>query len=168
MHEEQTEIPEPEITRPTTRGDCRGAIRPCPWVACRHHLLLDVGRPKDGRYAPALQRARVRQLRGNASAATADAWTDAAADDLLEMPDTCALDVAERDVVEADARVVESRARVATLARIGAVLGITREGARLEVIKAVDAARRNGGPDLEPFTRDRVRLTVLADGCRRR
>lgn len=24
--------------RPRTRGECRGAERPCPWVSCRHSL----------------------------------------------------------------------------------------------------------------------------------
>lgn len=28
--------------RPRTRGDCADGPRPCPWVACRHHLYLDV------------------------------------------------------------------------------------------------------------------------------
>lgn len=27
--------------RPRTRGECEGADRPCPYVACRHHLYLD-------------------------------------------------------------------------------------------------------------------------------
>ena len=30
--------------RPVTRGDCRGGIRPCPWVSCRHNLLLELGK----------------------------------------------------------------------------------------------------------------------------
>lgn len=33
--------------RPKTRGECRDAPRPCPWVSCRHHLYLDVN-PKTG------------------------------------------------------------------------------------------------------------------------
>jgi len=28
--------------RPRTRGECIDGPRPCPWVACRHHLYLDV------------------------------------------------------------------------------------------------------------------------------
>ena len=31
-----------QADRPRTRGDCINAIRPCPWVGCRHHLYLDV------------------------------------------------------------------------------------------------------------------------------
>lgn len=28
--------------RPRVRGDCVDAPRPCPWVACRYHLFIDV------------------------------------------------------------------------------------------------------------------------------
>jgi hypothetical protein len=28
--------------RPKTRSECRGEQRPCPWVACKHHLYLDI------------------------------------------------------------------------------------------------------------------------------
>lgn len=28
--------------RPKTRADCINGCRPCPYVACRHHLFLDV------------------------------------------------------------------------------------------------------------------------------
>lgn len=31
-----------DVARPTTRADCEGGERPCPFVACRHHLYLDV------------------------------------------------------------------------------------------------------------------------------
>jgi hypothetical protein len=33
--------------RPQTREDCRDAPRPCPWVACKHHLYLDIN-PRTG------------------------------------------------------------------------------------------------------------------------
>jgi hypothetical protein len=33
--------PERSYWRPATRGDC-GVVRPCPYVACRHNLFLDV------------------------------------------------------------------------------------------------------------------------------
>ena len=32
---------EMETLRPRTRGDCRNAPRPCPWVSCRYHLAVD-------------------------------------------------------------------------------------------------------------------------------
>lgn len=28
--------------KPRTRGECRQACRPCPWVSCRFHLYLEV------------------------------------------------------------------------------------------------------------------------------
>jgi len=31
-----------QAERPRTRGDCKDAVRPCPWVGCRHHLYLNV------------------------------------------------------------------------------------------------------------------------------
>lgn len=31
-----------EYARPTTRAECRGGVRPCPWVSCKSHLGLDV------------------------------------------------------------------------------------------------------------------------------
>jgi hypothetical protein len=34
--------PVDDVDRPRTRGDCREAARPCPWVACKHHLYLDI------------------------------------------------------------------------------------------------------------------------------
>ena len=33
--------------RPRMRGECENDIRPCPWVACKHHLYLDVN-PETG------------------------------------------------------------------------------------------------------------------------
>jgi hypothetical protein len=65
--------------RPKTRAECRDGERPCPWVSCRHNLILDV-RP-DGRVVLAF-----------------DLDDDAA---IEAMTDTCALDVADR---AADAR----------------------------------------------------------------
>lgn len=36
-----------DAERPHTREDCRDAPRPCPWVACKHHLYLDIN-PRTG------------------------------------------------------------------------------------------------------------------------
>ena len=33
--------PQTDVERPRTRAECPDT-RPCPWVACRHHLYLDV------------------------------------------------------------------------------------------------------------------------------
>jgi hypothetical protein len=35
------------VERPQTRAECRDAPRPCPWVACKHHLYLDIN-PRTG------------------------------------------------------------------------------------------------------------------------
>lgn len=59
------------IARPRTRADCESGPRPCPWVSCSHHLLLDV--------------------RDNGSLVLLHGH-----DDPAELADTCALDVADR------------------------------------------------------------------------
>jgi hypothetical protein len=80
------------VTRPRTRGECRWGPRPCPWVSCRHHLYLDVN-PRTG------------TLKINFPHL-----------DLSEMPETCALDVAERGGL--------------TLDTIGRLMNLTRERVR--------------------------------------
>ena len=75
---------------PITRGDCVNGVRPCPWVRCRYHLLVET------------TDAASLRLHGNedgflphdAGAEDADQWTTHAADRLFELPATCALDVA--------------------------------------------------------------------------
>ena len=39
--------PPVDIPRPTTRAECSEEMRPCPWVACKHHLYLDIN-PESG------------------------------------------------------------------------------------------------------------------------
>jgi hypothetical protein len=39
-------VPE-QVDRPRTRAECSNQVRPCPWVACKHHLYLDVN-PRTG------------------------------------------------------------------------------------------------------------------------
>lgn len=72
---------------PETRGECRGGMRPCPLVSCRHHLLLvDVTRAVGGQ----LGETNVffsRDFDEN----DADSITDA----LMTMAETCSLDVAD-------------------------------------------------------------------------
>ncbi len=59
--------------RPSTRGECCNEIRPCPWVACKYHLYLDVN-PETG------------SIKINFP--DLEPW---------EMGETCALDVADRN-----------------------------------------------------------------------
>jgi hypothetical protein len=60
------------LERPRTRAECQGEQRPCPWVACKHHLYLDIN-PSTG------------SIKINFP--DLEPW---------ELRDTCALDVAER------------------------------------------------------------------------
>jgi hypothetical protein len=97
------------------RGDCGQEARPCPWVGCRHHLLLEVadskgtrrttpaGKPRDIRPTSLrLNRAnhgRVSMGRrpGLASSAVhlvVQRWIDDAVEQLSSMMYTCSLDVA--------------------------------------------------------------------------
>ncbi|MBA3462385.1 MAG: DNA-binding protein [Deltaproteobacteria bacterium] len=34
--------PVEDVERPRTRAECKAEARPCPWVACKHHLYLDI------------------------------------------------------------------------------------------------------------------------------
>ena len=64
--------PPVDIPRPTSRAECMEEMRPCPWVACKHHLYLDVN-PETG------------SIKINFP--DLEPW---------ELKHTCALDVAER------------------------------------------------------------------------
>jgi hypothetical protein len=64
--------PPVDIPRPTSRAECSEDIRPCPWVACKHHLYLDIN-PETG------------SIKINFP--DLEPW---------ELKHTCALDVAER------------------------------------------------------------------------
>ena len=65
-------FPPVDEPRPNTRGECREEARPCPWVACKFHLYLDVN-PETG------------SIKINFP--DLEPW---------DMKDTCSLDVAER------------------------------------------------------------------------
>jgi hypothetical protein len=64
--------PPVDVPRPMSRSECANDIRPCPWVACKHHLYLDVN-PETG------------SIKINFP--DLEPW---------EMRETCALDVADR------------------------------------------------------------------------
>ncbi len=64
--------PETDYWRPKTRCDCINGERPCPYVACKHHLYLDVS-PRTGAI--------------KLNFPDLEVW---------DMSETCALDVADR------------------------------------------------------------------------
>ena len=66
--------PPPIVGRPRTRGDCIDGPRPCPYLGCRHNLLLDVQRNGGLRYRDGVGQAY----------------------DPDDPRDSCALDAAER------------------------------------------------------------------------
>ena len=89
------EFPVAAPRRPATRADCENGPRPCAFVGCRYHLYADVN-PATG------------SLKIN--------FPDVAPDELEKLPDTCALDVADRgphrlEEVGVLIRVVRERAR---------------------------------------------------------
>lgn len=86
--------------RPRIRGECQGGERPCPWVSCKYHLYLDIN-PKTGSIKL--------NWRG-------EPW---------EMPQTCALDVAERAV-----GINYAGTHQTTLTQISTLIGLARERAR--------------------------------------
>jgi hypothetical protein len=65
--------PPVDIPRPQTRAECTSEVRPCPWVACKYHLYLDVN-PETG------------SIKINFP--DLEPW---------EMNETCALDVADKN-----------------------------------------------------------------------
>lgn len=98
------------IPRPRSRADCKGHVGPCPWVGCRHHLLIEVltGSRKRKAKRPrktsivinqaARGRSGLGRRKGLRSSAEllVRAWIDEAIEQLFRMPYTCALDVVER------------------------------------------------------------------------
>lgn len=77
--------------RPATRGECRGGERPCPYASCKYHLYLDVAK------------------NGSLTLNFPDFEVD-------ELPQTCALDVADAGGV--------------SLVTIGDLMNLTRERVR--------------------------------------
>ena len=100
----------PDAAKPRVRGDCARGERPCLFCSCRHHLFLEV------------------QDNGNIKTR---------ADEVDDMPETCALDFADRGP--------------ATLEEVGETLGVTREMIRQIEAKALSRLRRYGNKPLAPW-----------------
>jgi hypothetical protein len=116
--------------RPTTRGDCCQDVRPCPWVGCKHHLLVTEA---SGRLRLNLPSRKRRPTLGpHASDAEVELWIDDVVEALQRMPDTCSLDIADRYA-----------ARGVTLGKrkLARYLGMSPSGARKEINRAEQALR---------------------------
>lgn len=121
--------------------------RPCPWVSCRHHALLEIAKAKprsgeDGQTRDArpttirLNRAsdagklgRRSGLHAQDSAAEIAAWVDDAVDYLAKMPETCTLDVAD------------AHTDGCPLVDVAEILGVTTAAIKEEVGPAGEALR---------------------------
>lgn len=136
------------MNRPKTRGECPPPGDACPYVSCRHNLLLEVaesrstrpttGPSRGGRRAPRL---RLNVLPGNntggrraglsASARPdeVEAWTERASDRLLEMKETCAL------------RATASNPAGMEEHEIAALLGTTPQAISAELVAIQDKLR---------------------------
>lgn len=124
------------IPRPKTRGDCLDEARPCPWVGCDFHLLLEVPRPlrrQDGpSRAPGLvlnlptTGGQRQHLRPSCDADSFEVWSNDVVDALAAMPWSCSLDVADR-------------LHALTVEQVGELLGLRESQAR----KASAAALRS-------------------------
>jgi hypothetical protein len=95
-----------EYVRPRTRAECAGGVRPCPFVSCRYHLYLDVN-PETGSFKKNFPDLEV--------------W---------EMPQTCALDVAEQGGT--------------TLEDVGHIMNLTRERIRQIEANGIDKLQQEG------------------------
>lgn len=134
------------IPRPRTRADCLQEARPCPWVACRHHLLLEVATPRARQDSsarapglilnrPSTQVGRRPHLASSCAAELVRVWIDDALERLQAMPYSCSLDRAD-NVQRGPARTAE----------IGELLGCTSSQVKQERKAAIAtlAARIKG------------------------
>lgn len=98
------------VERPKTRGDCASGPRPCPWVSCRHHLMLEAN-------------------------STGSITFPLGEIEIDEMGETCSLDIADRGgttLEEVGATMAITRER----ARQIEVRALRRAGAHPELIQA--------------------------------
>ncbi len=109
--EEEELIRTVETMRPKSRAECVDGPRPCLFVSCKHNLYLDVN-PKTG------------SIKLN--------FPDK---EIWELPETCALDVAERGGI--------------TLEEVGAIMNLTRERVRQLEMKGLHKLRATVEGDLD-------------------
>lgn len=132
---------------PETRGECVDGCRPCPLVTCRHHLLV-------GDLVQFVNPSTRQPLRGVARVTFAYAFDEreedveaqrrgvhlaprpTIADVLVMMPETCALDVAERGG--------------ATFDEIGTLLDVTYQSVEEVQVRALARIRDQGAEFEDP------------------
>lgn len=114
LAEEADADEEPLPERPATRAGCATVPRPCPFVSCRHHLYLEVS--EQG------------WLKVN--------WPGL---DVLEVEESCSLDVADRAEADAEGGV--------TLEELGSLFNISLEGARQVELDVLAELRTKLGED---------------------
>lgn len=115
LQEENSAFPWDRYEAPTTRGDCLpggvNEMRPCPWARCRWHLAFDYNRQNGS-------------LTENSPGVDFD-----------ELPETCALDVADRGETSLD--------------ELGRLLNVTREAMRLTEIRALAKLKNEPSVDMD-------------------
>ncbi len=100
--------------RPRTRGDCVDGPRPCPWISCQYHLLVEV--------TP-----RYKVVGGMVGGNLKMVFPGRK---LSSLDETCALDVADQGGF--------------TLDQVGLLMNITRERVRQIQADALEDIRRGG------------------------
>lgn len=153
------------MRRPRDRGECRGGERPCPWVSCRYHLLLDVD-PDTGTIWLHPDVGAGRTLPEWLPNGTAEERADRVLP-LLDTHETCSLDVADRgehtnretgkamglqpvrvkEIMYGKPGAEGARAKVK---RLETIRRRAVSGAVLRLMRQVSAARRRGGSRKRP------------------
>ena len=134
--------------RPRTRDECRDGPRPCPWVACKNHLLVTVrdstlvnehlpwrgGSAKVQRLGRAPRTVSTRDAQG-----VFDEWLEAAVATLFVLPETCLADIEERE-------------KPLSLDEIGYYIGGTRE--RIRQIEEAGKRKTRRDAELREHAKD--------------
>jgi hypothetical protein len=117
------------LARPKVRADCKEGHRPCPWISCRHHLADATVNERGRLHLMVLGPHDTLGLEATPDAV--DDFVEAAAEAVVSMPDTCSLDVVDRE------------AGGTTLEIVGNALSVTRERIRQLEKKSIQHLRPN-------------------------
>ena len=152
------------IPRPRTRAECPPSKPFCPFVGCRHHLLLEVeastARPpklKLNARAPG-RNGRPPGLPYSAAEVVVQGWIDDALELLETMPHTCSLDAAEA-LADGEQAFVDSDEVFGRA--VGAVLGVSKQ----QVLGDVEAAQASARAEAERRDLD-TRIELRPEGRR--